>query len=473
MTRPPSGWRRSSRHSPDAIPVPATWRAASPRGTPGAERLFGWTASRSDRQLRAAHGPGGLRLGGRRLSPAFMEGRGVQDYETEAQRSDGNRGPRSRSASARCGTGHGSRLWIYVDRARHHRPGAHGGDAGPSCRADRAQRRRDRRGRRRRADRFVEPRCPRDPLRLQRARGARPARRDPGARAPTGDGALPASVMAGEVDPARDDPPAPRRVRAHRSPARSRRSATAPGVVTGAVGVSRDVTLERRAQARAAGGPGPLPGRVRACADRDGAGQRRRPQRSSRPTARCSEMMGYDGSQITRLQTRRALSPRRARGPAPEARTGCATGEPSHIDDEARYVHREGHDRARAGPGRDRRARDGERYLIAAGRRHHRPQALRVTAPPPLAEHDPMTGLVNRRSFAELALKRSRRPRWSATVPPVPPARARPGPLQADQRHARATRRARADRVVGPTVVRNRLRATDVGRAARRRRVRG
>ncbi len=86
-----------------------------------------------------------------------------------------------------------------------------------------------------------------------------------------------------------------------------------------------------------------------------------------------------------------------------------------------------------------------------------------------LADHDPLTGLLNRRSFErelerQVAQRRALRPARRGD-------RARPRPLQDDQRHARARRRRRADRPRRARAARAAARLRRA-RAPRRRRVR-
>jgi diguanylate cyclase (GGDEF)-like protein/PAS domain S-box-containing protein len=207
---------------------------------------------------------------------------------------------------------------------------------------------------------------------------------------------LPPNVQAGEV--VRRETDRRRRdgtiltVASTLSPIRDR-----DGTVIGAVGVSRDVTLQRRAQAALQAAQA----RFQAAFEHAPIGMALVGSDSGliveANDALC-EMTGYDPARLAgrRLQT---LYHPEEREEARRKLDWLRTGTLPHLDDEARYVHREGHvvhTQVRAAMVGE----AGARYLLLqvldiSDRKRFEGQLRR------LADHDALTGLYNRRRFVE------------------------------------------------------------------------
>ena len=448
------------RHSPDAI-IATDRRGRITAWNPGAQRLYGWRAEEAiggpierivppDREGEAAD-----------LRRRVFSGATIEDLETVRMRRDGSTVPVSISVAALRDT-RGQLIGVTTiardiadrtrgeaERARHAALVEHSADAIVAIDLD---------------GRITAWNHAATVLFGYTEREAIGQSAETLVPSTTGDGTPPESLIGGEV--IRRETTRRRRdgsevmIASTLSPIRDR-----SGRVTGAVGVSRDVTFERHAQHALQAAQA----RFQAAFEHAPIGMALVGLEDvviAQANAALSQMVGHEelaGMEIARARPSRR--PRaRAAGPAAAARRNGR-----HPRGRVPVLAPRGTRRARRGPGDADRRRDG-RYLIVqfvdVTERKRFEGQLRY-----LADHDPLTGLLNRRRFEEeLDVRSSATPQRYGR--PAAAAGDRRRQLQVHQRHATATRPATSCSAPSPTLLRARLRDTRHRRPARRRRVR-
>ncbi|HEY6890340.1 MAG TPA: PAS domain S-box protein [Solirubrobacter sp.] len=378
------------RHSPDAI-IATDRRGRITAWNPGAQRLYGWRAEEAiggpierivppDRENEAAD-----------LRRRVFSGATIEDLETVRMRRDGSTVPVSISVAALRDT-RGQLIGVTsisrditdrtrgeAERARHAALVEHSADAIVAV---------DRDGR---ITAWNHAATVLFGYSESEALGQSAEDLVPST---TGDGTPPDRLIGGEV--VRRETTRRRRdgsevvIASTLSPIRDRL-----GRVTGAVGVSRDVTFERQAQHALQSAQA----RFRAAFEHAPIGMALVSLEDvliAQANAALSQMVGHE--QLTGMSIRELMHPE-DREPAQQALQALREGTAGVLAGEYRYVHREGHivhAEVRATPIGD----DDGRYLIVqfvdvSDRRRFEGQLRR------LADTDALTGLYNRRRFGE------------------------------------------------------------------------